>query len=106
MAPLYFISKPEAGSGGSYMVKLAGTLATGNLPIPLASSKNTEEMNNRLTAAMVEAAPILNLNNLDFDLESALLCQLVTEGIVNIRPFHKNEETRASLPRHHRLCQW
>jgi putative DNA primase/helicase len=91
VAPLFFYRTPESGTGKSYLVKLTGALATGRLPIPLASSQNPEEMEKRLTAALVEAAPILNLNNLDFDLESALLCQMVTEGIVKIRPFRQNE---------------
>jgi hypothetical protein len=50
-------------------------------------------MEKRLTAAAVEAKPIVNLNNLTFDLESEMLCQMVTDGIVEIRPFGKNQET-------------
>ena len=40
----------------------------------------------------MEAKPILFLNNLSFDLESDLICQMVTDGTIDIRPFLRNDE--------------
>lgn len=92
IAPLFFISAPEAGTGKTYMVKVISTIATGRGAVPLAGTSNSEEMEKRLSAAAFEAAPILSLNNLDHDLESAQLCQMVTEGILKIRPFGRNDQ--------------
>lgn len=94
VSPLFFISAPEAGTGKSYLVKVIATIATGREAVPLAGTRNTEEMEKRLSAAAFEASPILSLNNLDHNLESGLLCQMVTEGIIKIRPFGRNDETR------------
>jgi hypothetical protein len=47
-----------------------------------------------LSAAASEGKPILNLNNIDHDLDSADLAQMITEQILAIRPFGKNDQTR------------
>jgi putative DNA primase/helicase len=92
-APLFFISKPEAGTGGTYLVKIISTLALGREAVPLNVTDDKKEFVKELSAAAFEGGPILNLNNLAFDLESSLLAQMVTEGEVSIRPFGKNTET-------------
>ena len=92
-APMFLILAPEAGSGKSYLVIVIGTLATGRAPVPLPMVENKDELDKRLTAAMFGAKPILHLNNLDFDLESGLLNQIITDGTVDIRPFGKNDQT-------------
>ncbi|MDF0521588.1 DNA-primase RepB domain-containing protein [Bradyrhizobium yuanmingense] len=94
VAPMFFISAPEAGTGKSYLVKVISTIATGREAVPLAGTRNTEEMEKRLSAAAFEALPILSLNNLDHDLDSGLLCQMLTEGKIKIRLFGRNDETR------------
>ncbi len=91
-APLYLFLAPEAGTGKTYLVAVISTIATGRAPMAIAGVPNKEEMEKRLSAAAFAAAPILSLNNLDFDLESALLNTLVTEGIIGIRPFGRNDQ--------------
>jgi len=93
VAPLFFIHKPEAGTRASYFVKLVASLATGHSAAPLVASSDPKELQKELSAAAFEGKPILNLNNLTFDLESALLCQMVTEGLIEIRPFGRNDIT-------------
>lgn len=93
VAPLFFIAKPEAGTGASYFVRLVGMIATGQDATPLVASADPKELQKELSAKAFEGRPILNLNNLTFDLESALLCQMLTEGVVDIRPFGKNTQT-------------
>jgi hypothetical protein len=93
IAPMFYISKPEPGTGGSYLVKIISTLALGREAVPLNVSDDPKELVKELSAAAYEAKPILNLNNLTFDLKSALLAQMITEGEIDIRPFGKNTET-------------
>jgi putative DNA primase/helicase len=45
-----------------------------------------------LQAAAIEGKPVLFLNNLTFDLDSSTLCQMVTDGTIEVRPFGKNDE--------------
>jgi hypothetical protein len=93
VAPLFFISKPEPGTGGSYLIKIISTLTLGREAAPLNLSEDPKEMAKELSAAAYEAKPILNLNNISFDLKSPLLAQMATEGKIDIRPFGKNTET-------------
>jgi hypothetical protein len=94
VAPLFFIHKPEAGTGASYLVELISSLATGRPTPPLKASGDPKELTKELSAAAFEAKPILNLNNITFDLESSDLAQMVTEGILDVRPFGRNDELR------------
>ena len=91
-APIFFIRAPEAGTGKTYLVTVI-SISTGRIAAALIGTPNKEEMEKRLTAAAVEAKPIINLNNLTFDIESGMICQMVTDGTVGIRPFGKNEQT-------------
>jgi putative DNA primase/helicase len=93
VAPLFFIAKPVSGTGGSYFVTVAATLATGQAATPLIASSDPKELHKELSAKAREGRPIINLNNLTFDLESPLLCQMLTEGMVDIRPFGRNDAT-------------
>jgi putative DNA primase/helicase len=93
-APLFLFTSPESGTGKSYLVWVIGVLATGRPPAAtLLGSADKQEIEKCLAAAAFEAKPILHLNNLDFDLKSATLCQMVTEGLVEIRPFGRNDAT-------------
>jgi hypothetical protein len=94
VAPIFLFRKPEAGTGGSYLVDLISTLATGRTAPPLKVSDDKNELQKELSAAASEARPILNLNNISFNLRSSDLAQMVTEGTLLIRPFGKNDETR------------
>jgi hypothetical protein len=94
VAPIFLFRKPEAGTGGSYLVDLISTLATGRTAPPLKVSDDRNELQKELSAAASEASPILNLNNISFNLRSSDLAQMVTEGTLKIRPFGKNDETR------------
>jgi len=60
--------------------------------VPLKVSKDPKELEKELSAAAIQAKAILNINNLTFDLESALLSQMLSEGQIDIRPFGKNTE--------------
>jgi putative DNA primase/helicase len=91
-APLFLITSPESGTGKTYLIWVFGTLATGQLPAATVAHKKEEEMEKRLSAAAFEADPITHLNNLDADLDSALLCQMVSDGIVKVRPFGRNDQ--------------
>jgi putative DNA primase/helicase len=91
VAPLLLFQAPEPGTGKTYLCKTITTIATGREVSGSAAAENKEEMEKRLTADAVEAPPILHLNNVSFDLESALLSEMVSEGLVKIRPLGKTE---------------
>jgi hypothetical protein len=93
IAPLFFIDKPDFGTGGSYFIDLTSCLSTGRVVPPLDASTDQEKLRNELTAKATEGTPILNLDNLVSDLKSKLLSQMITSGIVDVRPFFSNNKT-------------
>jgi putative DNA primase/helicase len=94
VTPLFVFLAPESGTGKTYLVKIISIIATGRDATAVVGCRNPEEMEKRLGAAAFEALPILSLNNLSFDLESDLLCQMVSDGVVGIRPLGKSEMIR------------
>jgi putative DNA primase/helicase len=94
VAPMFLFRKPDAGTGGSYLVEVISVLATGRPAPPLKVSDDKNELQKELSAAACEARPILNLNNITFNVKSSDLAQIVTEGTMLIRPFGKNDELR------------
>jgi putative DNA primase/helicase len=94
IAPLFLFLAPESGTGKTFLTKVIATISTGRDATAVVGSRNPEEMEKRLGSAAFEALPILSLNNLSFDLESDLLCQMVSDGVVKIRPLGKSETIR------------
>jgi hypothetical protein len=89
--PLFLFLAPESGTGKTYLIIVISTIATGRMPMAVIGCVNSEEMDKRLAAAAFEAMPILSLNNLSFDLESDILNTMITEGVIGIRPFGRND---------------
>jgi hypothetical protein len=87
VAPMFLFLAPESGTGKTYLVSVISTIATGRAAPALAGCSDPNEMEKRLSAAAFEAMPILSLNNLSFDLESDLLCQMTSDREVKIRRF-------------------
>jgi putative DNA primase/helicase len=90
-APLFFLVAPNSGTGKSYLVKLISIIATGRPAPVLGGSDDPKEMEKRLSSAARKASPILAMTNLSIDLESDALNQMITDGIVEVRVFGKNE---------------
>jgi putative DNA primase/helicase len=90
-APLFFFVAPESGTGKTYLVTLTSVIATGRPAPAVVGSEDKEEMEKRLSAIALEGLPIVSLNNLSFDLESGMLCQMITDDVVKIRILGKTE---------------
>jgi hypothetical protein len=85
-APLHAFTARAAGTGKSMLVDIAATLATGR-PMPVISQGRTEEeLEKRLGAALLAGDPAISLDNCEHPLQSAFLCQVLTQQQLNIRP--------------------
>jgi putative DNA primase/helicase len=92
VAPIFLVTAPEAGSGKSYLVLVISTITTGGRIHAVTATSKEEELEKRLTLQALLGRPIINLNNVDFDIQSALLCQMATEGLLSARKMGKNDE--------------
>ena len=94
-APLHAFTSPTAGTGKSLLVDVAAILATGRLMPVIAQGHSEEELEKRLGAALLAGDTAISIDNCDRVLESAFLCQVLTQPRLNIRllGFSKNVET-------------
>jgi len=84
-APLHAFSSPTAGTGKSLLVDIASILTTGELAPVISQGKTEEEMEKRLGAALIGGDQIVSLDNCDRELNSAFLCQALTQQRLKIR---------------------
>lgn len=84
--PMHAFRASTAGTGKSYLVDVASTIATGR-PCPAASvSKSEEETEKRLAGLLLAAFPLICLDNVNGELGGDLLCQAIDRPIVQLRP--------------------
>ncbi len=91
-APMHAFDAPVAGSGKSLLVDLAAIIATGHRAAVMATGSDKygdNEVEKRLSAAVLGGDPIVSMDNLNDPLDGQLLCQLLTQHSVKIRPFGK-----------------
>lgn len=79
------------------MADLIATIVTARICPVISASTNVEEMEKRLGAILLEGGTAISLDNVSFDLESDLLCQILTQPTVKIRVLGKS-----SVPE----CEW
>lgn len=97
VAPMFLFLAHTAATGKSYLVNLISTLVHGR-PCPvITASGNKEEMEKRLGALLLAAAPMISLDNLSENVEGDLLCQITEQPLVKVRILGKSETPE---------CEW
>jgi hypothetical protein len=94
VVPLHAFDAPEAGSGKSYLVDLASTIATGEIAPVIAAGRTEEETEKRLAAELMSGQPIISIDNLNGDLAGDFLCQAIERPIVKPRILGRSETMR------------
>ena len=89
LAPGLLISAPSisgAGSGKGLLVRAACEIAFGYPPYAFNACRDVAELEKRIGAALIEAAPVLFIDNVnDTALRSDLLASTLTEPLVKVR---------------------
>lgn len=90
-APMHAVDAPVAASGKSMLVDVASIIATGHAAPVTATGGHVIELDKRLSALILAGDTIINIDNLTEDLNSVLLCQLLTQTTCNVRILGKTE---------------
>lgn len=85
-APMHAITAPAAGSGKSMIIDAATMVATGRKAGVVALGKSAEETEKRLGGALLSGDPVLALDNCEAGVGGDLLCQMLTQDTVKVRP--------------------
>ena len=93
-APLHAFSSPVRGTGKSLQVDVVALLVTGR-PMPvIAQGRTEEELEKRLGAALLAGDIVISIDNCTHPLESAFLCQVLTQQQVNVRILGQSRNVR------------
>ncbi len=99
LAPGLLISAPDisgAGSGKGLLARAIGLVAFGRHISALTAGHDRQELDKRLTAALIEASPMLFLDNVNATaLRSDTLASVLTERPAHVRPM--GSSTRVPL---------
>ncbi len=90
LAPGFLVRAPSysgAGTGKGLLVKATSIIASGARPSAFTSGHDIEELDKRLTAALIEARPAVFLDNFNAkELKSDILASALTEYPAMVRP--------------------
>jgi putative DNA primase/helicase len=92
--PMHLISKPKPGTGASYLIDIAATIATGERAPVMSMSAELKETESRLISAVLAGSPIISLDNCSGTLTGDLLCQATERPLLLLRPLGKSEVVR------------
>jgi hypothetical protein len=84
--PLHAFNTPQARSGKSLAATLVSIIAQGRLPALCTAGKNEEELEKRIDAMLLWSPPFFVIDNINYPLESASQCVLLTQEEKRIRP--------------------
>ena len=99
-APMHAFSAPTAGSGKSIFVDVVASVTTGEPAAVLSTGKDRygeAELEKRLTAALLDGSQIISIDNVNGPLGGELLCQILTQTLVNLRPLGKSVVIKAPI---------
>ena len=99
-APIHFVTKPDAGSGGSYLQDLMSAIAIGErCPTISLTLHNDEENEKRLSAVALPGPAIIAIDNFTGTLMGNFFCQLIERPMPLVRLLGKSE--MVAIPNNH-----
>lgn len=100
-APLHAYRASTPGTGKSYLVDVFSAIATGRRCPVISAGKTEEETEKRLGAMLLEAVPVISIDNVNGELGGSFLCQITERQVVKVRPLGESRmveiEMRSAL---------
>jgi hypothetical protein len=94
VTPMPATTAPVPGSGKSFLHDVVAAIAIGQ-PMPVMTAGRTEEeTEKRLGAALLAGQPLISIDNLNGELHSDMLCQLIERPLVEVRILGRSERVR------------
>ncbi len=85
-APMHAVTAPTAGTGKSMVIDVATAIATSRKAAVVALGRTSEELEKRLGGALLSGDPVIALDNCEVGVGGDLLCQMLTQDYVRVRP--------------------
>jgi hypothetical protein len=91
VAPMHVFRAHTAGTGKSYLVDVAATIATGRHCPVIAAGKTEEETEKRLGALLCDGVSLVSIDNVNGELGGDALAQMTERPLVRVRILGKSE---------------
>ncbi len=88
--PLHALSAVASGSGKSYLADVIAAVVTGQCCPVIAWGKG-EEADKQLNSILLQALPIVSIDNVETELGGPLLCQAIERPVIVVRRLGTNE---------------
>jgi putative DNA primase/helicase len=95
-APLHGFTATTAGTGKSKLADIVSILATGRSCAVKAQPGSEDELEKRLNSELLQGAAIVCIDNCERPLQSAFLCQMLTQRTASIRALGHSKSVEAS----------
>lgn len=90
-APMHCFSAPTPGTGKSMLVDLACIIACGRHAAVMSQGGDEIEQEKRLASALLAGDQVITIDNATRPIDGDLLCQILTQEIVKLRPLGTSE---------------
>jgi hypothetical protein len=85
-APAHVITAPDFGYGKTLLADITAFISTGNICPVSSQGDSPEELGKHLAAALIDGADLICIDNASQPLGGDLLCQMLTQRSVRLRP--------------------
>jgi hypothetical protein len=92
LVPVHGITAPVIGTGKTYMIEIVSTIATGNIAPVIPQGWNDEELEKRLSAALIAGQGIIVIDNCTRPVGGSFFNLMITSERVNVRILGKSEQ--------------
>ena len=94
VAPMHVARAPVAASGKSFLFDVVSAIAIGQRMPVMAAGRTEEETEKRLGAALLAGQPLISIDNVNGELTSDALCQIIERPVVDVRILGRSERVR------------
>ena len=96
VVPAHGARAPAAGTGKSYLWDVMAAIRLGKRCPVIAVSRDAQETEKKLTAEALSGSQITNLDNINGEIGSDLLCQMVSQEELTLRPLGTSQQVTVS----------
>jgi hypothetical protein len=94
VSPMHVSTAPVAGSGKSFLWDLPAAISAGQRRIPVIAAGDEKEIEKRMVGVLLSGQPLVSIDNVNGELKSDFLAQVIEQHILDIRPLGRSPLTR------------
>lgn len=94
VSPMHASTAPVAGTGKSFLWDLAAAMSAGQRRIPVIAYGDESEIEKRMVGVLLSGQPLVSIDNVNGELKSDFLAQVIEQHILDIRPLGRSPLTR------------